>query len=468
MRIVLIAAIFMVLSVMSYAQVTVSGTVKDTRGNLLEEALVTLGSDPSVTDLTNADGKFSITTATPVNRDVIDRTTPPYLRSLELRRNQLYFSIISSVTQGSISIQALDGSEKYMVTFNYLEAGVHHYPLPKMASGIYIMHVSIGSFTKSMKCMAVTDGGLLGGNVSFSNSSRLLKRQAEAVDSIIVTKEGFLSVTHLIENTEETDIEITMRPESPLPPVTDYSAFGPYSTVTETNTGPDGSYTIIRPETLGEDGFLHAPITFGPGTGMQVSQMSDLIKRIASHGFVVIGRKLEGGPGDPVTRQRLIAGLDWIIEQNSVSGSDYEGKIAVDRGVSMGYSVGATGSIEIGGHEALATVVAIHGHSAEGELHTPVLMIGGTSDLMGSGESWLAPSYEASQVQTFFGMVTGADHGYIQRSVEGVQGGVETPAIIAWIRYWIYNDEGAKHYFYGDDCVMCTSPWTNPQRKFWE
>ena len=41
-------------------------------------------------------------------------------------------------------------------------------------------------------------------------------------------------------------------------------------------------------------------------------------------------------------------------------------------------------------------------------------------------------------------------------------------ATIAWIRYWVYGDQEAKQYFYGDDCVMCESPWTNTQRKDWE
>jgi hypothetical protein len=39
--------------------------------------------------------------------------------------------------------------------------------------------------------------------------------------------------------------------------------------------------------------------------------------------------------------------------------------------------------------------------------------------------------------------------------------------MIAWLRYWIYNDQDAKRYFFGDDCVMCTSPWTKTQRKNW-
>jgi hypothetical protein len=254
---------------------------------------------------------------------------------------------------------------------------------------------------------------------------------------------------------------------SPLPPTDDYSDFGPFETTSQANTGPDGTYTIVRPQTLGTDGFLHAPITFGPGTGMQVSQMMGLLERIASHGFVIIGRQLEGGPGDPLTRMRMIGGLDWIIAQNTTAGSVFEGKLDVEHAVAMGYSVGGTGAVEIGGHEAIATVVSIHGHGAEGELRGPLLLMGGTDDVMGSGESWLTPTYEASQTATFFSLVVGADHGYIQGTHAGVPGGVETPAMIAWLRYWIYNDQVAQRYFEGDDCVMCDAPWANPQRKNW-
>lgn len=256
-------------------------------------------------------------------------------------------------------------------------------------------------------------------------------------------------------------------PSSPLPPTEDYSDFGPFETTSQANTGPDGTYTIVRPETLGADGFLHAPITFGPGTGMQVAQMMGLLERIASHGFVIVGRQLEGGPRDPVTRARMIAGLDWIIEQNSTAGSVFEGKLDVEHAVAMGYSVGGTGAVEIGGHEAIATVVSIHGHGAKGELRGPLLLMGGTEDVMDDGNSWLTPTYEDSQTQTFFSLVVGADHGYIQGTYDGVPGGVETPAMIAWLRYWIYDDQAAKRYFEGDDCVMCTAPWSNPQRKNW-
>jgi dienelactone hydrolase len=254
---------------------------------------------------------------------------------------------------------------------------------------------------------------------------------------------------------------------SPLPPTDDYADFGPYATVSEDGTGPDGTYTIVRPETLGENGFLHAPIIFGPGIGGPVASMMNLLERIASHGFVIIGRQLDAGPGNPENNRRMIAGLDWLIEQNSTAGSVFEGKLDVAHAASMGYSVGGTGAVDIGGHEAIATVVSIHGHSADAELHGTLLLLGGTNDVMRDGRSWLAPTYEASQVQTLFSLVDGANHGYPARTEDGVQSGVEAPAMIAWLRYWIYNDQDAKRYFYGEDCVMCAAPWTDTQRKNW-
>jgi dienelactone hydrolase len=255
---------------------------------------------------------------------------------------------------------------------------------------------------------------------------------------------------------------------SPLPPTNDYSNFGPFTTVAEGNTGPDGTYTIVRPETLGEGGFIHAPIIFGPGIGGSMDSMMNLLQRIASHGFVIVGRQLDGGPRNPENNRRMIAGLDWLIAQNSTAGSIFENKLAVEHAASMGYSVGGTGAVDIGGHEAIKTVVSIHGHSAEANLHGTLLLLGGTLDVMrDDGRSWLAPTYDASQVQTLFALVEDANHGYPAREVDGVQAGVEAPAMIAWLRYWLNNDQNAQQYFFGENCVLCDSPWTDTLRKHW-
>lgn len=249
---------------------------------------------------------------------------------------------------------------------------------------------------------------------------------------------------------------------STLPAVTDYSAAGPFATTSESKTGPDGQCVIYRPKTLGENGFLHAPIVFGPGIGMQATQLSGLLTSFASHGYVVIGTGvLNGGPNDPANKAAMQNALTWILQQNDKAGT-YQGKIATKCAVSMGYSVGGTSAVEIGSDPAVATVVSIHGHKATAALHGTMLQTSGTKDSVGLPMQQY--TFDNSKVQTFMGTVSDADHGYIQSN----NGGVERIAIIAWMRYWLNGDTDAKKYFYGDSCVMCTAPWTNPQRKNWQ
>jgi dienelactone hydrolase len=250
---------------------------------------------------------------------------------------------------------------------------------------------------------------------------------------------------------------------SPLPPITDYTALaGPFATTTENNTGPDKKSVIYRPKTLGENGFLHAPIIFGPGIGMQATQLSGLLTSFASHGYVVVGTAvLNGGPNDPENLKTMRNALNWIVQQNDVAGT-YQGKIATKCAISMGYSVGGTAAVELGGDAPIATTVSIHGHTASSAMHGPLLQTSGDKDTR--GRPMQQDTFDSSKVQTFFGTVAGADHGYIQSN----NGGVERHAIIAWMRYWINGDTGARKFFWGDTCVCCTSPWMDPKRKNWE
>jgi hypothetical protein len=248
---------------------------------------------------------------------------------------------------------------------------------------------------------------------------------------------------------------------SPLPPITDYEAPGPFATTVDEDVGPGEAYTVFRPSTLGENGFLHAPIIFGPGIGQDVTVHTIMLTNFASHGFVVVGTpKLTQGPGGAANLKSMQDGLDWILQQNATQGP-YQGKLAVQRAISMGFSVGGTSAVQLGGHEAIATVVSIHGHTATAELHGPMLQTTGTED--GVGMPLQQATYDSSEVQTFLATLTGAPHGYIEQD----GGGHERPAILAWLRYFIYADEGAKKFFYGADCTLCKVPWEKPQRKNW-
>jgi hypothetical protein len=63
--------------------------------------------------------------------------------------------------------------------------------------------------------------------------------------------------------------------------------------------------------------------------------MRNLLERLASHGFVIIGVQLDGGPRNPENNRRMIAGLDWLIAQNTAAGSTYESNLAVDQAAAM-------------------------------------------------------------------------------------------------------------------------------------
>jgi hypothetical protein len=228
------------------------------------------------------------------------------------------------------------------------------------------------------------------------------------------------------------------------------------------NVGPGGNYTVFRPEPLGEGGFLHAPIVFGPGIGQSVTVHTTMLTNFASHGFIVVGTPvLDGGPGDAGNRMSMQEGLDWIMEQGSSPGI-YEGKIYAGHAISMGFSVGGTSAVEIGGDPEVITVVSIHGHRATADLHGTMLQTTGTQDTVGMPLQ--QQTYDMSEVPTFLATLTGAPHQYIESN----GGGEERPAIVAWMRYWVYGDTGAEHYFFGDDCVLCQAPWEDPQRKNWQ
>ena len=247
-----------------------------------------------------------------------------------------------------------------------------------------------------------------------------------------------------------------------LPPVSDYSALGPFTTTSAPNQGPGGGYTIFRPEPLGEGGFLHPPLIWGPGIATQVSSYTQLLTLIASHGFVVLAvNTLSAGPGSPANEQAMTDGLDWIIQQNGEAGI-FQSRLDVTRAVSMGYSIGGTAAVQVGAHPSVMTTVSIHGHSATSALHGPLLQTTGTEDTIGLPLQ--QQTFDASQVQTFLATLTGATHFEILSS----GGGREAAPIVAWLRFWVYGDEGARGFFYGDDCALCVSPWENPQRKNWQ
>jgi dienelactone hydrolase len=461
MRRIAVMGIILVIEVAVLAQtINLSGTVKDDKGAAIAGAAVFLVSNPSMKDSTDASGAFTISSNTPVRGGGASGILVKNDYRIRIKGNHLFFSIGSPTQTGDLSIFSSNGVRCALIRLGKLEPGVHSRTLPDVAPGFYVLRVAIDHSVSILNMVATRDGFFANTrNAGIKGASGLSRSAAVAVDTIVANKAGFTTVKTGITSYEQKDIPIIMQSGSTLPPITDYSSKGPFATKSETTSG----YTIYRPDPLGQNGFLHAPIVFGPGIGQAASTHATMLTNFASHGFVVVGTPvLNGGPGDANNLKTMQAALDWIVKQNTTAGSIYQGKLWADHCVSMGYSVGGTSAVQMGAAAAVFTVVSIHGHTAEAALHGPMLQTTGTKDNVGLPLQ--QATYDKSKVQTFLATLTNADHGYINSN----GGGEERKAIVAWMRYWIYNDTGAKNFFWGNDCVLCKAPWENPQRKNWQ
>lgn len=250
-----------------------------------------------------------------------------------------------------------------------------------------------------------------------------------------------------------------------LPPAADYGAKGPFADAKMIeNTGPGGAYTLFRPDaSLGQDGFKHPIATWGNGIVTTPPLYEELLTTIASHGFVIIAANTT-----MAERPALSDGLDWLIAQNGADGA-LQGKLDTSREVTIGYSWGGGAAIDTANRPNVVATVSFHGMpprgaSAFADMHSPLLLFTSTGDTFVSASGYVTPNYEKSTVQTFYATLddSAADHLYVL----GDAGKLRAPAI-AWLRMWTCDDMQARAFFYGDDCTLCSAPWTMPRRKNW-
>jgi hypothetical protein len=267
-----------------------------------------------------------------------------------------------------------------------------------------------------------------------------------------------------------------------LPPVTDYSAEGPFTDAKMfTSTGPNGNYTLFRADaSLGKNGFKHPIVAWGNGISTTPDQYAKTLTLIATHGFVIVACN-----DTQVERPCMSAGLDWLITQNE--SGPMKGRLDITREATIGYSWGGGGAIDTADRANVKATVSLHGmpprvSDAFAKMHAPLLLFTSTGDSFVSADEYVTPNYQQSVVQTFYATFADAMPGHLYVVDEGAvvclggvlglgacqSAAVERAPTIAWLRLWTCGDQNAKKFFYGDDCTLCRSPWTTPQRKAWK
>lgn len=109
----------------------------------------------------------------------------------------------------------------------------------------------------------------------------------------------------------------------------------------KTNTGADGGAILSYPKRM-SDTQKHGIVIWGPGGGTAPGAYEGMIRRLASHGFVVIA--LSSSPGDA---SKAIPALDWLEKQAKDSNSPLYNKLDFTKVGASGHSMGGLESEQV-------------------------------------------------------------------------------------------------------------------------
>jgi hypothetical protein len=226
------------------------------------------------------------------------------------------------------------------------------------------------------------------------------------------------------------------------------------------STGPGNAYTVVQPTTLGKlngTPFKHPIITWGNGITTTPSYYTQWFNLMVSNGFVVVASN-----SSSVTVQNMTDGLDWMVQQNSMSGP-FQGVLDTKCLFTVGYSLGGQGSVTAGAqHADIVASIGIHpaGGVATG-MKGPLLLFTSETDTVCVASTFVLPVFTSSPVQSFYADLSKAgDPSNTGHIIPVLSPGLELSGTMAWLRLWAYGDQGGKKPFWGSSATLCQAPWT--------
>jgi pimeloyl-ACP methyl ester carboxylesterase len=213
-------------------------------------------------------------------------------------------------------------------------------------------------------------------------------------------------------------------------------------------------YTVFRPELL-EEGKKYPVITWGNGTCATPVGYDELLKHLASYGYIVIGPNTrQVGNGQAMRRA-----LDWLTAENGRSGSPYFGKVDLMRIGASGHSQGGASAITVTAADGrIIAAVPIEPGAGSGMLNKPTFFLAGENDTVVSPAS-VQRLYAAARGPSLYGVADRATHTTPIREPQLIWG-----PIVAWFKAHLERDATARTWFYGT-CNFCGNTNWTVQRK---
>ncbi len=253
-----------------------------------------------------------------------------------------------------------------------------------------------------------------------------------------------------------------------FPKVSDFTTDGPYTAMS--GDVASVSCTIFRPSMLGVNGCLNPVIVWGNGTTNTPSNYTALFNHFATQGFIVAAADTSNaGSG-----MEMLTCLKYILDQNTTSGSPYQGKIDTNHIASSGYSQGGAGCLAAGEDPRFTTVLAVSPYvvislgsydpsmDAAKQIH-PMFMISGSADTVAPINNNQQPIFDQDPAPLFWGTHAGSTHFEVLTN-----GGAYAGPMTAWFRWKLMNDPSARDWFEKPPCTLCTtSGWTVQTNSKW-
>jgi hypothetical protein len=251
---------------------------------------------------------------------------------------------------------------------------------------------------------------------------------------------------------------------STFPAVSDFAAPGPFTTT----SGAEGpACTIFRPDPLGADGRKHPIIIWGNGTLASPPIYAPVLTHWATHGFIVAAANTSNAG----TGNEMIACLEYVLDQNTISGSPYFGNVNPNLVGASGHSQGGGGTLMVGRDPRLTVTAPLQPFiqigfggvdaASAGQQRGPMFLMSGSNDTIATPSANQQPVFDSANVPVFWGTLQGADH--IASAIGDITG-YRGPAT-AWFRLHLMGDESARRLFYGANCGLCSDASWAVQRK---
>lgn len=217
---------------------------------------------------------------------------------------------------------------------------------------------------------------------------------------------------------------------------------GPLATTVQENVSfSGGGHILVRPTTLtSEPNTKHPVAIWGPGGGTPPTDYLQLLTRMASQGFVIVG--IRESTGDSVL---MSAAIDWLEEQNADSNSPMYDKLILNRVGVFGHSMGglsseATALVDDRVATALLDNSGSFTHDALVNITMPVgIIYGETGDERPNAQGDF--NNPGNQGPCWMSMMAGGGHG------SGPWDGAG--ANVAWMRWHIGGENSHKNDFIG-------------------